>query len=126
MIDNALQERCDNAVHAGLSAIRPEETPYLSHPGNQGGVMCVFVLDAPLRSKAIPYSSLLSIDTLGEQTIALRYTHADVFLSLGRTFAGRNQLLDDLTNFRVALLRASPALRMEIRTDAVEERPERF
>jgi hypothetical protein len=126
MIDNAFSKRCHTVVHAGLSAIRPEETPYLCHPGNQGGVMCIFVLDAPPRSKAIPYSCLLSIDTLGEQTIALRYTHADVCLSLGRAFAGRNQLLDDLTNFRVARLRASPALRMEIRTDAAEERPERF
>ncbi|MBV9997710.1 MAG: hypothetical protein JO015_01225 [Verrucomicrobia bacterium] len=88
--------------------------------------MCVFLLEAPPRSKAIPYSCLLSIDTLGEHTIALRYTHADVFLSLGRTFAGRNQLLDDFTSCRVALLRASPTLRIEIRTDAVEERPEKF
>ena len=113
-------------MYAGLSAIRPEETPYLCHPGSQPGLMCTFVLDAPPRSKAIPYSCLLSIDTLGEQTIALRYTHADVFLSLGRTFANRNQLLEDFANFRVALLRASPSLRLEIRTDAVEERPERF
>lgn len=88
--------------------------------------MCTFVLDAPPRSKAIPYSCLLSIDTLGERTIALRYTHADVFVSLGPTFAGRSQLIDDFANFRVASLRASPALRLEIRTDAVEERPERF
>ena len=88
--------------------------------------MCAFVLDAPPRSKAIPYSCLLSIDTLGEQAVVLRYTHADVFLSLGRTFANRNQLLEDFANFRVALLRASPSLRLEIRTDAAEERPERF
>lgn len=113
-------------MNAGLSAIRPEETPYLCHPGSQAGMMCVFLLETPPRSKAIPYSCLLSIDTLGEQTIALRYTHADVFLSLGRTFVGRNQLLDDFTNFRVALLRASPVVRIEIRTDAAEERPDRF
>ena len=88
--------------------------------------MCTFTLDAPLRSKSIPYSCLLSIDTLGEQFITLRYTHADVTLSLERGFVHRDQFVDDLSNFRVALLRSSPALRLEIRTDGTEERPERF
>jgi hypothetical protein len=88
--------------------------------------MCTFVLDAPPRSKAIPYSCLVSIDTLGEQIITLRYTHADVALSLGRGFAIRNQLLEDVANFRVAVLRTTPSLHLEIRTDVAEERPERF
>ena len=88
--------------------------------------MCRFVLDAPPRSKAIPYSYLISIDTLGTQLITLRYAHAEVGISLARSFAIRDQLLDDLSNFRVALLRSSPAVRLEIRVDAPEERPEVF
>jgi hypothetical protein len=126
MIDNALQMRCDEWVQTRFAAIRPDEQAYLCHPGNQPGLTCAFVLDAPPRSKAIPYSCLISIDTLGMQIITLRYAQADVTISLARGFANRNQLLDDLTNFRVALLRSSPALCLEIRTDAAEVRPEVF
>ena len=105
-----------------FSSIRPDEQAYESHPGSQPGLMCTFLLDAPPRSKAIPYSCLLAVDTLGEQLVLLRYTNADVTLSLSRGFALRRELLEDLTNFRVALVRSSSQLSIQIRTEPAEDR----
>ena len=109
-----------------FAAIRPQEQPYACHPGIQPGNLCTFHLETPTRSRAMPYALLLALDTSGEHLITLRYTFADVVIVLGHDFVGAQGLLEDLSGFRVAHLRESRALRLEIRCDPWEERLERF
>jgi hypothetical protein len=113
-------------VPVNFAAIRPQEQPYACHPGTQPGSLCTFHLEMPTRSRAIPYAFLLTLDTLGEHLITLRYTFAEVAIVLGRDFVGAPGLLEDLSGFRVAHLRESRALRLQIRCDPWEERMERF
>ncbi len=94
--------------------LRPELQAYLCHSGSQPGQTCSFVLAAPPRSRTIPYSHLLVIDSLGDRLITVRYSFADVEVSLGRDFSGKRQFLDDLASFRVALVREGPQLRLRI------------
>jgi hypothetical protein len=56
--------------------------------------------------------------------ITLRYSYADVEISLGRDFPGKTQFLDDLANFRVSLVRESRHLKMRIRTEGNSEKNE--
>lgn len=105
-----------------LPITRPEDQPYLCHSGSQ--VSCSFQLEGPARTKILPYSYLLCIDMLGDCLITLRYSFADVEISLGRDFPGRNQLIDDLANFRVSLIRDSRHLKIRIVTEPSSEKSE--
>jgi hypothetical protein len=95
-----------------ISAIQNQA--YVCHPGHQAGVACAFSFASPPRTKVIPYSYLLSIDRLGERLVTLRYSFADVEISLGKDFSGKNQLLDDLANFRVSAVHESSHLKLRI------------
>ena len=91
-----------------------KDQAYVCHSGNQAGVTCAFSFASPPRAKIIPYSYLLSIDTLGDRLIILHYSFADVEISLGKDFPGKNQLIEDLANFRVSALRESYCLNLRI------------
>jgi hypothetical protein len=54
---------------------------------------------------------------LGDCLITLRYSFADVEISLGRDFPGRNQFIDDLANFRVSLVRDSRHVKIRVVTE---------
>ena len=103
---------------------RLEDQPYLCHSGSQAGVSCSFQLEGPARTKIFPYSYLLCIDLLGDCLITLRYSFADVEISLGRDFLGRHQFVDDLANFRVSLVRDSRHLKIRVLTEQTAERSE--
>jgi hypothetical protein len=105
-----------------LAIPRPEDQTYLCHPGAQAGVACVFELKSPPRTKVIPYAHLLSIEAIGERLVTLRYSFADVELSLGRDFPGKRQFLDELANFRVSHLREGRQLAIRILCDPLEPR----
>ncbi len=126
MIDNTLIVCCANGVSSGFGTIRPEQRAYGCHPGGEPGLMCTFQLDRPPRAMALPYSALLSVDALGDALITLRYAHADVDVALVPGYAARDRLWEDLCAFRVASLRVSAEVRIEIRTPSLEERPEVF
>ena len=102
-----------------------EHQPYLCHPESQAGTTCIFELVGPPRAKCIPYSHLLSIDVLGDRLFTIRYSFADVELSIGKDFAGKRQL-DDLANFRVATIREGKQLRISISLEQNSEKTEKF
>ena len=103
-----------------------EDQPYLCHPGSQAGTTCLFELVCPPRAKCIPYSHLLSIEVLGDRLFTIRYSFADVELSIGKDFAGKRQFLDDLANFRVATIREGKQLRISISLEQNSEKTEKF
>jgi hypothetical protein len=105
---------------------RLQDQPYLCHSGSQAGISCSFELQNPIRTKIIPYSHLLCIDLLGDRLITLHYSFADVEISVGRDFRGRNQFIDDLANFRVSAIRESPNVRIRIITEPSSEKTELF
>jgi hypothetical protein len=105
---------------------RQEDQSYVLHAGNSPGTACTFQLASPPRTKSIPYAYLQCIDTYGERLITLRYTFADVELELGQDFLGRRQLIDELSNFRVALVREGKQISIRISTEMASEKPEIF
>jgi hypothetical protein len=66
------------------------------------------------------------VDLLGDCLITLRYSFADVEISLGRDFPGRSQLIDDLANFRVSLIQESRQVKLRILTEPISEKTEVF
>lgn len=114
------------SVSRTIPILRPEDQPYVSHAGSHAGIACTFELASPPRTKCIPYAYLQSIDTYGEKSIILRYTFADVELDLGPAFTARRQLLEDLANFRVALIRTGDQIAIRILMEPLSERPELF
>ena len=113
-------------VSRAIPILRPEDQPYVTHVGNHAGIACTFELASPPRTKCIPYAYLQCIDTVGEKSIILRYTFADVELTLGRSFTARQQLLEELANFRVALIRAGDQIGIRILMEPLSERSEPF
>ena len=107
-----------------FSIPRLDDQPYLCHSGSQAGISCSFVLQGPTRTKILPYSYLSCVDLLGDCLITLRYSFADVEISLGRDFPGRSQFFDDLANFRVSLIRESRQLKLRILTEQTSEKTE--
>jgi hypothetical protein len=105
---------------------RPEDQPYVVHTGNSPGTACTFQLMSPPRTKSIPYAYLQCVDTYGERLITLRYTFADVELTLGSDFLGRRQLIDELSNFRVALIREGRQISIRILAETAPEKTELF
>jgi hypothetical protein len=103
---------------------RLQDQPYLCHSGSQAGISCLFELQNPIRTKILPYSQLLCIDLLGDRLITLRYSFADVEISIGRDFTGRVQFIDDLANFRVSAIRESRTVKMRIVTEPYSEKTE--
>ena len=101
-----------------------EDQPYLCHSGSHAAVSCSFQLEGPARTKILPYSYLQCIDTLGDCLITLRYSFADVEISLGRDFPGRSQFIEDLANFRVSLIRESRHLKIRVVTEPSSEKTE--
>jgi hypothetical protein len=104
----------------------PEAQPYIVHAGNNPGTACTFQLASPPRAKCIPYAYLQSIDIYGETLITLRYTFADVELSLNTDFPGRRLLIEELSNFRVALVRDGKQIGIRILMEPASEKPEVF
>jgi hypothetical protein len=105
---------------------RLQDQPYLCHSGGQGGSTCSFELQNPIRTKIIPYSHLLCIDLLGDRFITLRYSFADIEISIGREFPAPAQLIDDLANFRVSAIRESRNVKIRITTEQYSEKTETF
>jgi hypothetical protein len=103
---------------------RLQDQPYLCHSGSQAGISCSFELQNPIRTKILPYSHLLCIDLLGDRLITLRYSFADVEISIGRDFCGRTQFVDDLANFRVSAIRESRNLKIRVVTEQYSEKTE--
>jgi hypothetical protein len=104
----------------------PENQPYVVHAGNNPGTACTFQLASPPRAKCIPYAYLQSIDTYGEKLITLRYTFADVELSLSGDFPGCRLLIEEFSNFRVALVREGKEIGVRILMEPASEKPEIF
>jgi hypothetical protein len=104
---------------------RTEDQTYLVYPGTLAGTTCTFVLLSPPRSKSIPYAYLQMIDTR-EELIILRYSFADVELSLSRNFCGKRQFLDDLANFRVSIVRETPLLKIRVLLEPPTDKTEGF
>jgi hypothetical protein len=117
---------CFITVLASFSIPRLDDQPYVCHSGSQAGVSCSFDLQGPARTKILPYSYLLCIDLLGDCLITIRYSFADVEISLGRDFPGRTQFIDDLANFRVALIRESRQVKIRVRTEQSSEKTELY
>jgi hypothetical protein len=113
-------------VSRAIPILRPEDQPYLTHAGNHVGVACTFELASPPRTKSIPYTYLQCIDTVGEKSIILRYTFADVELTFGRGFTAYRQLLEELTNFRVALIREGDQVGIRILMEPPSEKSDLF
>src|SRR5258706_11573635 len=88
------------SVSRAIPILRPENQPYVTHAGNHAGIPCTFELASPPRTKCITYAYLQCIDTDGEKSIILRYTFADVELTLGRAFTARRQLLEEFFFFK--------------------------
>lgn len=105
---------------------RLEDQPYVCHSGSQSGISCAFELKNPARTKIIPYSCLLCIDLLGDCLLTLRYTFADVEISLGKEFPGRGQFFDDLANFRVARVKESRQVKVRVLTEPASEKTELY
>lgn len=103
----------------------PDDQTYQVLPGNLSGTSCTFELLSPVRTKTIPYAYLQMIDTK-EDLIVLRYAFADVELTAGRSFVGKRQLLDDLANFRVSIVRETRQLRIRILLEPMSEKSEEF
>ena len=109
---------------APYSIPRLEDQPYVCHAGSHAGLSCSFDLQGPTRTKILPYSYLLCIDLLGEGLVTLRYSFADVEITLGRDFPGRNQFIDDLANFRVSLVRESCHVKIRVLTEQSSDKIE--
>jgi len=105
---------------------RLDDQPYICHSGSQAGISCAFELKNPARTKILPYSCLLCIDLLGDCLVTLRYTFADVEITLGRDFPGRGQFLDDLANFRVARVKESRQVTVRVLTEPASEKTEPY
>jgi hypothetical protein len=103
-----------------------EEQPYVVHVGNSRGAACTFQLEWPPRTKCIPYAYLQCIDTYGERSAVLRYTFADVELTFGSDFPERRKLIEELSNFRVALIRGGTHTSMRILMEARSVKRELF
>ncbi len=114
------------SVSRAIPILRPEDQPYATHAGSHAGIACTFELASPPRAKCIPYAYLQCIDTEGEKSIILRYTFADVELTLGHAFTARRQLLEELANFRVASIRAGDQIGIRILMEPISEKPEIF
>ncbi|HXM25108.1 MAG TPA: hypothetical protein VN957_03730 [Chthoniobacterales bacterium] len=114
------------SVSRAIPILRPENQPYVTHAGNHAGIACTFELASPPRTKCIPYAYLQCIDTDGEKSIILRYTFADVELTLGRAFTARRQLLEELANFRVASIPAGDQIGIRILMEPLSEKSEIF
>jgi hypothetical protein len=56
--------------------------------------------------------------------VTLRYSCADVEISLDRDFPGRSQFIDDLSNFRVSVVRESRHLKMRVLTEPSSDKTE--
>jgi len=112
------------SVSRAIPILRPEDQPYVTHAGNHAGIACTFELAS--RTKCIPYAYLQCIDTEDEKSIILRYTFADVELTLGHAFTARRQLLEELANFRVASIRAGDQIGIRILMEPLSEKPEIF
>jgi hypothetical protein len=63
---------------------------------------------------------------LGDCFITLRYSFADVEISLGKEFPGRGQFIDDLANFRVSAVRESRDVKIRVITEQYSEKTETF
>jgi hypothetical protein len=111
-------------VLRSYSIPRPDDQPYVCHSGSQAGVSCAFDLQGPARTKILPYSYLFCIDLSGDCLVTLRYSFADVEISLGRDFPGRSQFIDDLANFRVSLVRESRHVKIRIISEQNSEKTE--
>lgn len=109
---------------SSLSIPKLDDQPYLCHTGSQSGVSCAFQLQTPPRTKIVPYAYLLCIDLLGDRIITLRYSFTDVELSIGRDFLGRTQFIEDLANFRVAMIRESILIKVRIVSEPHSEKTE--
>jgi hypothetical protein len=109
---------------APYSLPRLDDQPYVCHSGCHASLSCTFNLQGPVRAKILPYSYLLCIDLLGDCLITLRYSFADVEISLTRDFSGRSQFVDDLANFRVSLVRESRHLKIRILIEQSSEKTE--
>jgi hypothetical protein len=125
-VDNSLSNCYEKAVPSPYPIPRLEDQAYVCHAGSQAGVSCAFELSGPTRTKILPYSYLTCIDLLGDYLLTLRYSFADVEISLGREFAGRGQFLDDLANFRVARIRESRQVKIRILTEPASEKTETY
>jgi hypothetical protein len=121
-IDNTLSDCYVKTVPGLYSISRLDDESYVCHSGSQAGVSCAFELSSPTRTKILPYSYLMCIDLMGDYLLTLRYSFADVEISLGREFAGRGQFLDDLANFRVARVRESRQVKIRILTEPASEK----
>jgi hypothetical protein len=104
---------------------RTEDQTYLLYPGSVAGTTCTFELLSPPRSKTIPYAYLQMIDTR-EGLIILRYSFADVELTLERNFYGKRQFLDDLANFRVSIVRETASVKIRVLLEPPTEKTEGF
>lgn len=107
---------------SSYSLPRLDDQPYVCHSGSVAGCSCAFDLQGPARTKILPYSYLLCIDLLSDCLITLRYSFADVEISLSRDFPGRSQFIDDLANFRVSRVRESRHVKLRVLT---EQNPEK-
>jgi hypothetical protein len=103
---------------------RLDDQTYVCHSGSQAGISCSFALQGPPRTKILPYSYLSCVDLLGDCLIILRYSFADVEISLGKEFPGRSQFIDDLANFRVSLIRESRLVKIRILSEQYSEKTE--
>jgi hypothetical protein len=104
--------------------LRLQDQPYLCHSGSQAGTSCLFELQNPIRAKILPYSHLLCIDLLGDRLITLRYSFADVEISIGHDFPARAQFVDDLANFRVSAIRESRTVKIRVISEPNSEKTE--
>jgi hypothetical protein len=103
-----------------------EDQPFVVHAGNSPGTGCTFQLVSPPRAKCIPYAYLQSIDSYGDNLITLRYAFADVELSIKGDFPGRRSLIEEFSNFRVALVREGKQIDIRILMEPPSEKPEVF
>jgi hypothetical protein len=112
----------------GFSTLVPrtEDQTYLVHSGSVAGTSCTFELLSPPRSKTIPYAYLQMIDTREDRLIILRYSFADVELTLSRNFCGKRQFLDDLANFRVSIVRETALMKIRILLEPPTDKTEGF
>jgi hypothetical protein len=120
-----LKHTCDllfSGVPSSHCLLRIEDQSYVCHSGSQAVCCCSFDLQAPTRAKILPYSYLLCIDLLGDCLITLRYSFADVEISVARDFPGRSQFIDDLANFRVSHVRDSRYLKIRVLMEQNSER----
>jgi hypothetical protein len=56
----------------------------------------------------------------------VHYSFVDVELSIARDFPGRAQFVDDLSNFRVSLVRESRYVKIRVSSEPYSEKTEIF